>query len=1240
MQTTLLAIAIAVILALVAALIGPYLIDWTAYRAAIEAQASRLAGVPVRLPGAIEIRLLPVPSLTAGQVEMAHPAVVGVRELRIEFSFAPLLRGEWRATEVRLVGPVLTLTLDGQGRLSADAPFAGLKPDSVSIERLSIEDAHARVLDPDGSLRLAVEKAWFAGELKSLLGPVRGEGGFVADGERYGYRLNISRPDESGARARLIIDATASSPSLDMDGSLRFEAGVPQFEGRITVAGPSLQADKTGPELGWRATAMRVRAGPNRAVSEDFELQYGPDDRAIKLNGVAEFAFAKKPRVEAILSARRADLDKLLAPSEGRVLSPLDAIQALARSWARAPIHAIPTRIGISIDGLTAGGAQLQNVRADLASLAEGWDIERLELRGPGKSKIRLSGVFAVSQDGIAYEGPAQVDATDPALLSAWLEGRAGVAGAASPMSASGTIVVKPDRMAVEDLNIRIDRKAISGRMLYVRAAAEQRARLEAELKAHEVDLDALYSSLVSVFGRGAQGFPGEVRLALDLGAAQLFGTLAKSVSANLALDKSSLAIDRLSIGDLGGAKLTAKGGIAEPFTAPHGSVTFDLAAGKLDGLLAVLAKVSPAAAERIRQAEQRLVPVQGRLHVSVQRNEGARAASAQLGLEGRAGSVRIGVIGDATGELTSLASATWRFDGRVEADEGPVLATLFGLDRFAAFDRRPAWARLVAEAEEGGGIRVDARIAGGGLDASAKGVIRGLEAERLAGALDIAISASDARPLLTPAATGQSGAALPFLLKTKLVLHNRAISADDMRAVIAGAAAHGNINVELGVGEGPAKVKGRVEADLVDATLVLARLAGAGSDAAASARWSFEPFKPLLGNGVIGELELKAARVPLSATLVARNLRATIRAQENAIVFDALEGSLGGGRITGRLAMDRSPGGLGIHSTFALEGADVLLDTTADTRQRFAGTISLRGELEGRGLSPATLVGSLSGSAALSIERADLAGLDARAFETVIRAVDRGAPLDAARVGEIVAAAFNAGRLAAGKSEGTLALSAGQIRISPIAAGPDGALEASGVIDLVEGQVDVRLSLRGSPDPAVASRPELIVSLLGPVGAVRRTTDVSPLVAWLTLRAVEKQTKQLQNLEATRAREEEAIRALEQKSLQQRLEQKSLEQRQSEQSSGPVSQTSSSPGGAAEPVPSSPSPTHVRRTMQAAPPLPPPIDIRPMIGQERKEPRPPPRPSSGALPKEKQAADPSTLRGRGVFDPLFNTQR
>ena len=46
MQTTLLGLAIALILALIAALIGPYFIDWNQFRPQFEAEATQIIGAP------------------------------------------------------------------------------------------------------------------------------------------------------------------------------------------------------------------------------------------------------------------------------------------------------------------------------------------------------------------------------------------------------------------------------------------------------------------------------------------------------------------------------------------------------------------------------------------------------------------------------------------------------------------------------------------------------------------------------------------------------------------------------------------------------------------------------------------------------------------------------------------------------------------------------------------------------------------------------------------------------------------------------------------------------------------------------------------------------------------------------------------------------------------------------------------------------------------------------------------
>ena len=119
MQTTLLGLAIAIILALVAALVGPLLIDWGGYRSVFETEASRLIGVDVRVTGAIEARLLPSPQLTLHDIEIGRGEdKIGAHSLGIEFALGPLMRGEWHAAELHLAGPQLRLGLDAEGRIA------------------------------------------------------------------------------------------------------------------------------------------------------------------------------------------------------------------------------------------------------------------------------------------------------------------------------------------------------------------------------------------------------------------------------------------------------------------------------------------------------------------------------------------------------------------------------------------------------------------------------------------------------------------------------------------------------------------------------------------------------------------------------------------------------------------------------------------------------------------------------------------------------------------------------------------------------------------------------------------------------------------------------------------------------------------------------------------------------------------------------------------------------------------
>jgi large subunit ribosomal protein L24 len=198
------------------------------------------------------------------------------------------------------------------------------------------------------------------------------------------------------------------------------------------------------------------------------------------------------------------------------------------------------------------------------------------------------------------------------------------------------------------------------------------------------------------------------------------------------------------------------------------------------------------------------------------------------------------------------------------------------------------------------------------------------------------------------------------------------------------------------------------------------------------------------------------------------------------------------------------------------LRAADAT-DVIAGDPRPILGRGTLRIELEGSGLSPAAFIGSLAGTGTVVLEGTQIAGLDAKAFEKVIEAVDRGLDLDAGKIRDVAVGALNVGRLNLPEAEGAIVISNGRVRISLEAPAERADLAISGGLDLADGALDLRLALTGPPKPPATQRPTVSVLLKGPVGAPKRSVDVAALVNWLTLRAVDQQAKHLEAIEVDR---------------------------------------------------------------------------------------------------------------------------
>jgi hypothetical protein len=1223
-QTTLLGLALAAIVALVTALVGPLVIDWAAWRTTFEAEASRVVGMPVRIAGEIDARLLPVPSLTLRRIEAGTPGfgpTFKVRTLEVELKLGALVRGEWQADELRVEAPEADIGLDKAGALVLPSLTIGFEPDQLAINRLAVTDARINLTDAQSGARLAVEGASFRGEARSLIGPFKGEGLFAAAGRQYAYRLSGSRRgDDGGMKLRVNVDAIDRPLAIEADATLWAGEARPRYEGAVTMSRPAGQVLSSGRAVAsvpWRASG-RVRGTSEAALIEQAEIQYGPDDQAMKLSGSAQLRFGAKPRLDGVLSSRQIDADRWLSPDGTR--RPPVALVALMADAVSATPPPLPVSLGIGIDNLTFSGAMLQTVRGDLRIDDGTWNLDTFEFRAPGLTQVRASGEITTGAD-TEFKGPVAVESADPRSLVAWLEGRSDAGRATGgSLSVRGDVTLARSRIAVDRLKAEFDRRPLEGRLAYAMANGNRPARLEASLNAAEFDLDAALAFAGNALAGAALDRPGEVALALDFAKTSYAGLEARGSQARLNFDARGLAIDRLSIADLNGAKVEASGRIDDLSSRPQGSITAAIEAQRLDGAARLAARLSPQASQAVQQLASRVAVTRlnAKLDVGAAEPGSDAPTVARLAIDGAIGPVKILVSAAGHGDAAAPTNATISIDSRLESDNGAALAALIGLDRYAGIDHRPARFTLGAGGKLTSALTVDAAFAGAGLDATTSGSLA-WTAEGPKGAVAVAIAAADIKPLRRP-----NGSPVGVNLAGRLSLDGAKVQVADLKGNVAGSSVAGQLSVSS---TNPVAVEGRIDVDRLDLPSLLGLALGLPTPAGRSAGWQTEPFAAAPPLELTGRIAFSARSTVLAGGLVSEGVHGELVLQPGAVNLEGLEGRLADGRLTGAAHLQLGASGASLQSDVTLTGADLNALLASPTRP--GGRASLQLQAAGSGRSPAALIGALRGGGTLSIDSLQVAGLDPGAIGVAMRAADQGMAVDTFRIGDVVAAGLDRGPLALPRIAGGFTIADGRASFGEVSAPVAGTeFSASGTYDLSAATLDLRLALAGtgSEEGPSGLRPRIDIAVKGPIEAPRRQVDVSALVGFLTLRAVDREAKHLEAAE----REAKRLQAIAREAK--RRDEVEAARRAREQGGGALL----TPGGDAStsgtlapapaqgatpaaPAPNAAPPAANAPASGALPGLPPPIDIRPVptdrAGRRASPAVPPPNAPSAAAP-------------------------
>jgi large subunit ribosomal protein L24 len=390
-------------------------------------------------------------------------------------------------------------------------------------------------------------------------------------------------------------------------------------------------------------------------------------------------------------------------------------------------------------------------------------------------------------------------------------------------------------------------------------------------------------------------------------------------------------------------------------------------------------------------------------------------------------------------------------------------------------------------------------------LAATATGTIQVVPGEWPAGALNLNVSRADFSPLRP------DGGKLPVAFAGRVISDGKQATFDDISAVVAGSKVRGKMSASLAL---PSRIAGALDVDTLDVGGLVAAAAGLPKGAEDWV-WSSTPFEGAMQRAVTGQVSFNATRADLTPAVTARQFRGQLVLSGEEVALDNVAGTVAGGEMSGKIAFKSGFDGLTTRMNLSLSNGDVTALLPAAARPPVSGRLNVQLQLEGSGRSPATLVGSLHGEGKIALAGGQLAGLDPRAFAAVTRAVDQGLPVETAKIENLAGKALASGQLNVKNAEGQLTASAGQVRLTDAKASGEGAdLAMSGVFDLTNGSLNARLVLTGT-DTAAGARPDIFVALNGPLGGTSKTLDVSGLTGWLTLRAIDQQSKKLDAIEA-----------------------------------------------------------------------------------------------------------------------------
>ncbi len=512
---------VAGILAALAAV--PMAIDWNGYRGVFEEEASRLLGRDVRVGGAVNVRVLPVPYVRFEKLRIADTASTGgdplfrAESVTMRLSIAPLLRGVLEAQSVELKKPSLRLVVDGEGRgnwasLSLKPGSLPFVPADVTLQSVGITGG--TLVFVSGSGKELAEFQKIDGELSAdgFEGPFKFKGNADWYGEPREIRFATAKAEADGAtKFRASVRVPSNQNSYTFDGRVLDMKGRPHLDGELSAKLPI-----AGAVLGAKAPTA-VGKAPVDASSNVFELKAKVDvdlkggklsDIALSLDtvgdpqlitGEARASWNEALRFDMALTTRSLNLDAIGA--EGSSKDPLEtARNSLNIILASLPANA-QTDARLKAERVTLAGEAITGVSIAMNRRDQVLEVKELRAVLPGAAKLDASGSIKrdAKSDGKpdgntwGFTGPVMLRGANLSRFMAWARNDTTIrlaAGTASghyegPFALDGQLAMSGGSFALTRVVAEFADQPLTGEF---RITTEGRRRVEIVLQGQRID--------------------------------------------------------------------------------------------------------------------------------------------------------------------------------------------------------------------------------------------------------------------------------------------------------------------------------------------------------------------------------------------------------------------------------------------------------------------------------------------------------------------------------------------------------------------------------------------------------------------------------------------------------------------------------------------------------------------------------------------------------------------------------